>query len=397
MNAVSVISAGQCTTLGVGVDDLWHALKVGRTADGALDGNRLDGLARLRAPDVPALSTRASHEIRRLGRQHLLALSAIEDALSRTDISGLQPDRVALVVGTGYGSSGFAEEQLAAMHREGSRGVSPLFIPLTMPNTVAARLSIDHQFHGIVRTICNGCASGASAVALGLDLIRSGRADVVVAGGVDSLVDGIPFEGFARIGAMSPSARCRPFDRNRDGFVMGEGAAFVVLTRASDAGNHRCLGTILGYAENSDGYHLVSPEPGGERAAECVRLALKDANLSLGDVGYVNAHGTGTTLNDAAEASAIRSVFGGEQPAVSSVKGLSGHMIGCSGVVEVIATLRVLAERSIPPTWGLEEVDTSLGIDVVHTSARSGEFNIAVSNSFAFGGQNVAIVLGTSN
>ena len=283
---------------------------------------------------------------------------------------------------------------------QGLRGVSPLTIPMVMPSSVAAHLSLRFGFAGPCLTVSAACASGAAAIGEGVELLRRGAADVVLAGGVNSLVNYGAMCCFMRLDAMSRNTSCpglasRPFDTDRDGFVMGEGAGFVVLQRLGDvsASGPEPLGRVLGHASSADAHHLVAPSPDGEGAVRCMALALADAGVHPRDLAHVNAHGTSTVLNDRAEAAALTALFAGSCPPVTAVKGSTGHMIAGSGAVEAIVSLISLQHRLVPPVAGLRTIDPELDLDVVQGTPREGPPGYALSNSFGFGGANTALVL----
>jgi 3-oxoacyl-[acyl-carrier-protein] synthase II len=261
-------------------------------------------------------------------------------------------------------------------------------------------MSLRLGFEGPCLTVSAACASGAAAIGEGVELLRRGAADIVLAGGVDSLVGYGAMCCFIRLDAMSHNVACpklasRPFDADRDGFVMGEGAGFVVLQRLEDlsASGPEPLGLVLGHASTADAHHLVAPSPGGEGAARCMALALADAGVQPGDIAHVNAHGTSTVLNDRAEAAALRILFGASCPPVMAVKGSTGHMVGGSGAVEAIMSVISLRDQLVPPVAGLRTIDPDFDLDIVQDAPRRGKRGYALSNSFGFGGANTALVL----
>jgi 3-oxoacyl-[acyl-carrier-protein] synthase II len=271
---------------------------------------------------------------------------------------------------------------------------------MVMPSSAAAHLSLRLGFQGPSVTVSAACASGAAAIGEGVELLRRGAADVVLAGGVDSLVNYGAMCCFLRLDAMSRNVGCpelasRPFDRDRDGFVMGEGAGFVVLQRLEDVSPSAPgpLGLVLGHASTADAHHLVAPSPDGAGAVRCMELALADAGVQPRDLAHINAHGTSTVLNDRAEAAALTSLFAGSCPPVMAVKGSTGHMIAGSGAVEAIVSLLSLRHRLVPPVAGLRTVDPAFKLDIVQGKPRQGTPGYALSNSFGFGGANTALVL----
>jgi 3-oxoacyl-[acyl-carrier-protein] synthase II len=340
-----------------------------------------------------------STEARRLDRSHVLAIGAAVDALGQCGELPA-PARRAVVCGIGLGATATYEEQMSGLLERGVRGVSPLAVPVIMPSSVAAHLSLRLGLRGPCVTVSAACASGAAAIGEGVELLRRGAADVVLAGGVDSLVSYAAMSCFLRLDVMSrnvdrPELASRPFDIDRDGFVMGEGAGFVVLKRLEDvpASGPGPLGLILGHASSADAHHLVAPSPDGEGAARCMALALADADVHPNDLVHVNAHGTSTVLNDRAEAAALQALFGGACPPVTAVKGSTGHMIAGSGAVEAIVSLISLRHRAVPPVTGLRTIDPEFDLDVVHGTPRGQPAGCALSNSFGFGGTNTALVL----
>ncbi len=397
-----VVGAGLKTPAGNGVAELWENLCAGRPSAEVFEDDRLPpGTAALvsRVRGFDPASYLKPVEVRRLDRSHALAIGAAVDALSQCgDLP--PPARRAVVCGVGLGAASTYEEQTSRLLEGGVRGVNPLTIPMVMPSSVAAHLSLRFDFQGPCLTVSAACASGAAAIGEGVELLRRGAADVVLAGGVDSLVGYGAMCCFMRLDAMSRNVSCpelasRPFDRDRDGFVMGEGAGFVVLRRLEDvpASATTPLGLILGHASSADAHHLVAPSPGGEGALRCMTLALADAGVQARDVTHVNAHGTSTVLNDRAEGAALEALFKGSCPPVTAVKGSTGHLVGGSGAVEAIVTLISLRDRIAPPVAGLRAVDADINIDVVQDKPRRVDAGCALSNSFGFGGTNTSLVL----
>ena len=399
---VAVTGAGVKTPAGNCAGELWENLCAGRPSAEVFEDARLPPgtaalVCRVRGFDPASYLTPA--EVRRLDRSHALAIGAAADALDQC--AGLpEPARRAVVCGVGLGAASTYEEQTSGLLERGVRGVSPLTIPVVMPSSAAAHLSLRFGFQGPCVTVSAACASGAAAIGEGVELLRRGAADVVLAGGVDSLVGYGAMCCFIRLDAMSRNVGCpglasRPFDADRDGFVMGEGAGFVVLQRLEDVSpsGPGPLGLILGHASTADAHHLVAPSPGGEGAVRCMTLALADAGVRPGDIAHVNAHGTSTVLNDRAEAAALRTVFGDSCPPVMAVKGSTGHMVGGSGAVEAIVSLISLRERVVPPVAGLRAIGQDIGLDVVRDAPRPAGPGYALSNSFGFGGANTSLVL----
>jgi 3-oxoacyl-[acyl-carrier-protein] synthase II len=310
------------------------------------------------------------------------------------------PDRCAIVCGVGLGANAYHERQHEELLRDGLHALSPLTVPVVMPSSPAALLSLHLGFRGPVLTVSTACASGASAIGEGAALLRRDAADLVLAGGVDALLTYGVVCSFLRLDAMTRTvdgagAASRPFDADRDGFLLAEGAGFVVLQRLEDVADPAdVLGTVAGYGSCAEAHHLVAPEPGGAGALRCMRLALADAGLTPGDVNHVNAHGTSTRAGDLAEAAAVSALFGSGALPVTAVKGTTGHMIGGSGAVEAVVALRSLRTGEVPPVAGTTRVDPDIDLDVVLDRPRRIGPGYAVSNSFGFGGVNACLVLG---
>src|SRR5215831_13454615 len=399
---VAVIGAGVKTPAGNSVAELWANLCAGRPSAEVFEDRRLPPEAaalvcRARGFDPAAYLTPV--EVRRLDRSHALAIGAAADALGQCGELP-PPARRAVVCGIGLGAAATYEEQVSRLLGQGVRGVSPLTIPMVMPSSVAAHLSLRFGFEGPCVTVSAACASGAAAIGEGVELIRRGAADLVLAGGVDSLVNYGAMCCFMRLDAMSRNVGCpelasRPFDTGRDGFVMGEGAGFVVLQRPEDvaASGPGPLGLVFDDTSTADAHHLVAPSPDGAGAVRCMALALADADVQPCDLAHINAHGTSTVLNDRSEAAALTALFAGSCPPVTAVKGSTGHMIAGSGAVEAIVSLISLRHRLVPPVAGLRTMDPGFDLDVVQGAPRPGRPGYALSNSFGFGGANTALVL----
>jgi len=273
-------------------------------------------------------------------------------------------------------------------------------VPMMMPNAAAGHISIHFGFTGPAICISTACAAGTNAIGEGVRMIRDGSSDVVIAGATEAPVTPLTISAFARMGAMStrnndPEHASRPFDAGRDGFVIAEGAGFVVLETLEHALHRgaRVYGEVLGYGRNSDAHHITAPVPGGAGAAACMQLAIDDAGIATASITHVNAHGTSTPLNDAAEAEAIRKVFGGSPPPVTSTKGTTGHMIAGAGAVEAVISLLSIRDELVPPTANLEQLGDDIELDVVTGSPRSVPRGPVLSNSFGFGGHNATLIL----
>ncbi len=401
---VAVVGAGVKAPGGTTVDELWASLCAGRSTAAPYHDERWGPAPRLLACSVEGFDPAAyvtAAEARRMDRSHLLAIGAAQDAMD--GVVGAPrppPERCAVVCGVGYGVAALVEQQVTTLFDRGLRGISPLAIPMAMPSSVDAHLSLRFGFAGPCSTVSTACASGADAIGQGVELLRRGAADLVLAGGVDALLTYTIVSLFLRMEVMSanvarPERASRPFDVDRDGFVMGEGAGFVVLQRAEDAeaAGRDTLGLVTGYGACAEAHHLVAPDPDGAGARRAMALALDDAGTAPAAISHVNAHGTSTRLNDLTEARAVTAVFGEDAPPVTSVKGTTGHLIGGSGAVECIVGLRSLQERLVPPVAGLQTLDPEITLDVVQGAPRAIGPGPCLSSSFGFGGHDAVLVL----
>ncbi|SBT41759.1 beta-ketoacyl-[acyl-carrier-protein] synthase family protein [Micromonospora auratinigra] len=352
-------------------------------------------------PDFDAEPYLSVRELRQYDRAAFLAVAAATDAVAEAQLLPLAaPERVGVAVGVGAGGLTPAERVVREYGDRPAR-VPAFTVPRTMANAAAARISLRLGARGSALTYVTACASGSTAIGEAMRKIRSGELDVVVAGGTEASVSPVVVSSFARMGAMSrrsgdPAAASRPFDAARDGFVMGEGAAFLVLERHEHARARGVpiLGEVLGYGTNSDAYHVVAPRPDGAAAAECIRRALADAGLAPADVGHVNAHGTSTVQNDQAETLALLACFGDRPPPVTASKGVIGHLVGAAGAVEAVAALVAAGSGTVPPVANFTGGDEVTGrLDVVAGRPRQIPPGPALSNSFGFGGHNVSLVV----
>ena len=305
-------------------------------------------------------------------------------------------------IGTGMGS---AEELVFAydgMRARGLRAVSPLVVQMYMPNGAAAAVGLERKAKAGVSTLISACASGSEAIATAWRNIVLGEADIAICGGVETKIEAVPIAGFAQMRIVlsttndNPAGACRPFDRDRNGFVFGEGGALLVIETEDHAKSRgaNILARIMGASVTSDGYHIVAPDPNGAQAGHAITRAVQLAGLSPTDIDHINAHATGTSVGDVAEGKAINNAMGSHRPAVYAPKGALGHSVGAVGAVESILTCLALRDGVIPPTLNLENLDPEIDLDVVAGTPRTGDFRYAVNNSFGFGGHNVALAFG---
>ena len=401
---VAVTGVGLHTPAGAGLDANWTTMLAGRSAAGPITAFDATGLAvtfACEVRDFDPTSYLGPKESRRVDRGSQLGFAAAVDALADAGDPGADPARCAVVAGTGIGGLATLEQQLEIYRTKGPDRVSPFFVPMMMPNSTAGLIGIHLGWSGPMLCIATACAASANAIGEGTRLIRDETVDVVIAGGTEASLIAPSVAAFARMGALSkrnddPERASRPFDADRDGFVMGEGAAFLVLERydRAVARGARIYGEVAGYGVNSDAFHMTAPSEGGAGAAACMQLALADADLAADAIGHVNAHGTSTPLNDAAESAAIRKVFGEPGPPVTATKGVTGHLIGAAGAIEAIVALHAGREGVVPPVANHERLgDDVASIDVVAGEPRVVAPAPVLSNSFGFGGHNATLVL----
>jgi 3-oxoacyl-[acyl-carrier-protein] synthase II len=336
-------------------------------------------------------------ESRRTDRFAQFALAAAAIALEQSGSLTADPARRGVHIGTGVGGLNTLESQVVTFHEKGPRRVSPFLVPMMMANAAAAAVSMRHGWQGPCETTVTACASGTHSVTNGYRLIADGRCDAVLAGSAEAALTPVGIQGFKNMTALSSDGVSRPFDADRDGFVMAEGAGILVLEELEQARDRGAplLGEVLGGASTADAHHITAPSPGGAGAIRCMELALADAGLAPGDVAQINAHGTGTLLNDAAEAEAVSKVFGSPGPPMTSTKGVHGHALGAAGALEAAAILLSMEHGLIPPTFGCTTYDPSFPtLDLVRGEPREWEPGPTLSNSFGFGGHNGCLVIG---
>lgn len=400
---VAITGMGVKTPAGQDLSGFWTGLIGGRSVAAPITGLDVSELPVRIACQVQGFDPARyldAKEARRVDRVAQLGFAAAADALEDAGTMTVDPARCAVVAGTGIGGLGTQEAQERVFFQRGASRVSPFLVPMMMPNATAALISMQLGWTGSNTCIATACAAGAHAVGEGARLIRDGSADVVLAGGSEAPISPIALVAFSRMGALSnrqddPGRASRPFDVDRDGFVIGEGAAYVVLEPWDQAlaRQARIWGEVAGYGRNADAYHVTAPSPGGAGAAACIDLALRDAAVEPAAIGHVNAHGTSTPLNDAAEAEAIVKVFGEHAPPVTSIKGVTGHLVGAAGAAEAVAAVLALGNGVAPPTANHERTDPAIDIDVIAGEPRTIAARPVLSTSFGFGGHNAALIL----
>ena len=398
---VVVTGLGATTPLGGDVASTWEAMLAGKSGVSPLTQAWAEQLpvriAAQLAVDPSEVLDRV--KLRRLDRSEATALIAAHEAWNQSGLGStdLDKERLAVVMGSGIGGAQTLLNQDDILEASGPRKVSPHTVPMLMPNGPAAWVGLELGAKAGVHSPASACATGAEAIAWGLDIIRSGRADVVVAGGTEAVIHPLPIAGFAAMRAMStrnddPERASRPWDKNRDGFVLGEGAGAIVLERADHAaarGAH-VFARLAGAGMTSDGFDIVQPDPAGAGGARAIGLALRDSGLSASDIVHVNAHATSTPTGDMAEIIGLRSVLG-DHMVLTSTKSMTGHLLGASGALESIATILAIYHSVVPPTINLDDPEDGL-LDVAAHKARHMDIPAALNNSFGFGGHNAALI-----
>lgn len=346
----------------------------------------------------------AGKEVRRRDRYEQLATAAAQEAIQQAGLE-VSPDtlgRVGVIISSAIGGLNSFEEATNAVFQEGPRRVSPFIIPMLMSNGAAGLIAIDYGFRGPCFSVASACASGADGIGIAWTMLRAGTIDVAVAGGSEATISKVGVAAFDRVGAMSrkdqlPWQTPQPFDLNRDGLVMGEGAAVLIMERESyaRARGANILAELAGYAATADAFHITAPAEDGEGGSRAIHQALQSAGINLDEVSYINAHGTGTLLNDLAETRAIKSAFGSlsYQIPISSTKSMTGHMMGATGALEAIFCVQAIREHIIPPTINYQTPDPDCDLDYVPNVARQLPVKIAISNAFGFGGHNAVLVI----
>jgi 3-oxoacyl-[acyl-carrier-protein] synthase II len=391
---VAITGIGAVTPLGVGAPALHERWAAGESGIS-------DGLGR--CSDFEPTDHLTRRQARRSDRFTQLGLVAAAEAISQAGLDEAPYDRaeVGCVMGTGIGGLATIESEHNILREKGQGAVSPLCVPQMMANAAAGALAIEHDLRGQCFGTVSACAAGAHALGSAARMVQHGDAIACVAGGSEAAITDLAMAAFAEMGATSESGISRPFDRRRDGFVMGEGAGVMILEEAETAEQRGAtiLGYLTGYGATADAHHLTAPEPSGDGAARAIRKALADAGVEPGDLAYVNAHGTSTPLNDRSETEALKSALG-EQAArlpTSSTKSAIGHLLGAAGAVEGVATLQALRTKTAPPTLNYEEPDEGLDLDYVPGEAKALSLNgapaVGITNSFGFGGHNVVLCM----
>ena len=404
---VVVTGMGIVSPLGNDLATFWEALREGRSGVGPITGFDASNLssrigAEVKTAEELGPADFSGKDRRRRDRYTLHAILASDQAWAHSglDISKEDPDQCACIIGTGIGGIQTLEDGHGNFMNDGPRAISPLTIPKLIANMASGEVAIRLGLSGPNKSIVTACASGAQAIAEGVNLIRAGQADVVVAGGAEAPITPFAVAGFCAMKALSrrndePQRASRPFDAERDGFVISEGAGVVILESEEHAKARGAVihGEVVGFGETCDAYHITAPRPDGSGAASAMRLALKSSKLNPGDIHYFNAHGTSTKHNDAAETLALKTIFGDAMPPVSSTKSMHGHMLGAAGSAELIVCMLAIQHGVLPPNINYENPDPECMVNLIANTAREAKIDTAMSNSLGFGGHNASVIV----
>ena len=407
-NRVVITGIGAITPIGMGKDAFWDGLLAGKNGIGKITRFDAADYAAQIAGEVKDFDPTAyidKKESKRMDRYTQFAIAAAKMAFedAKLDLDKENKERIGTFVGTGIGGIETMHEQYKKLFDKGPSRISPFFIPMMIGNMAAGQISITLGLRGPSSCVVTACATGSNCIGDAFRVIQRGDADVMVAGGTEASISQAAVAGFCSMKALcmdhndDPEDGSRPFDKDRSGFVMGEGSGVVILEsleHAEKRGAH-IYAEVAGYGSNSDAYHITSPAPHGEMQAKCMQLAIDDAGLTAADVDYVNAHGTSTHLNDLGETEAIKAVFGDKAKdiCVSSIKSMTGHLLGAAGGVECIATALAVENDMVPPTINYDTPDEGLDLDYVPNKAKQKTVRAAISNSFGFGGHNACLLI----
>lgn len=405
-NRVVITGMGSITPVGNDVNTFWNSIKDGKCGiDKITAFDATDYKVKLAAEvkDFDVTKYIDKREARRLDKFSQFAMVAADEAMKDAGLTegSLNNERFGVIVGSGIGGIATIEEQHSKLMEKGPGRISPFFIPMIISNMAAGNIAIKYGAKGICTTVVTACATGTNAIGDAFHNIRNGISDVIIAGGAEASITPLSMAGFISLTALStstdPNRASIPFDKERDGFVMGEGAGIVVLESLEHAlkRNAKIYAEITGYGSTCDAYHITSPSPNGEGGARAMKIAIDDSGIKEEEISYINAHGTSTPYNDKFETAAIKTVFGDNayKIPVSSTKSMTGHLLGAAGAIEAIVCAKALEEGFLPPTVGYKVPDEECDLDCVPNVGRSAELKYAMSNSLGFGGHNATIVL----
>lgn len=403
---VVVTGMGVVSSLGIGVNTFWESIKSGKCG--------ISTIERIDVSDMPAkvgaeiknfnpsdfIDKKEAKRMDRFSQYAVVAAQlAVENA--KLDLDKINKERMGVIIGSGIGGIETLENQHSVLIEKGPGRVSPFFVPMMIPNMASGNVAIKSGAKGFCECVVTACASSTNSVGDAFKILQRGDADIIIAGGTEAPITRLTYAGFCANKALStnqdPLSCCRPFDLNRDGFIMGEGAGILILEEYHHAVNRgaEIIAEVVGYGCTDDAFHITAPAEGGEGGARCMKLALDDAGIKASDIGYINAHGTSTELNDKNETTAIKSIFGEQayKLAVSSSKSMTGHLLGGAGAIEAIVTALSLKEGFLPPTINYNTPDPECDLDYVPNVGRKADITYAMSNSFGFGGHNATLVL----
>jgi 3-oxoacyl-[acyl-carrier-protein] synthase II len=403
---VVVTGMAAISPLGASLEATWNAMLESKSGVGPItlfDASELASRIAGEALDFEPSNYFEPRDAKHLDRAGQMGVAAAIDAFAdaKLEKGSIDPTRAGVIFSSGIGGITTLEKQFELMFTRGPSRLSPYLIPMFVPNLIAGQISIRLELKGPSSCVLTACAASANAVGDGAELIRRGAADVVLAGGVEAGICRLAVGGFCSMKALStrndePEKACRPFDRNRDGFVIAEGAACLVLEEreAALARGARIYAEFLGYGLSSDAHHVTAPDPDGDGARRCMLAALEDAGIEPSDLGYINAHGTSTPYNDTTETKAIKNALGDAAYSVpvSSTKSMTGHLLGAAGALESAVSIMALQSKMLPPTINLEDPDPECDLDYVPLSARQADIDVVMSNSFGFGGHNACLI-----
>ena len=401
-NRVVITGEGSISPLGLSSKNLWNNLIHGKSGIKLIenfDTENFNVKIAGEITDFDPLTFFEHKESRKLDRYTMFAMIAADQAIRS---SGLDSSNVGVILGTGVGGMNTLEQEQSKLLKKGQRGVSPHFIPKMIPNIAGGQIAIKHGFHGPNFSLSTACSSASDAIGMAYRLIQSNQIHAMVCGGAEGGITALTLSGFSNMKALSknnknPQNACKPFDKNRDGFIMSEGSAMLVLESLDNAKKRgsTILAEIIGYGITNDAYHITQPHNEGVGATSAINLALKDGGINKDEVNYINAHGTSTYYNDMIETKAIKQVFGSDAKnlLVSSTKSMTGHMLGATGAIEAITCIYAMNHGIVPPTINYETPDPECDLNYVPNKSIESDLNITISNSFGFGGHNSVLAL----
>jgi 3-oxoacyl-[acyl-carrier-protein] synthase II len=403
---VVITGVGSISSLGIGAHKLWESIKEGKCGISTIERIDVSNLPVKVGAEVKDFNPEEfidKKEVKRTDRFAQFALAAAKMAVedSKLDLDKVNKDRMGVIIGSGVGGIETMLNQHSEFLDRGYRRVSPFVVPMMIPNMASGLVAIKFGAKGFNECTVTACASSTNSIGNSFKVIQRNDADIMIAGGAEACINGLTLAGFSASKAMTtndnPIEACRPFDLDRNGFVLGEGAGVLILEELEHALNRgaEIIAEIVGYGCTNDAYHMTAPAEGGEGAAKCMKLAIEDAGINTIDIGYINAHGTSTKANDKGETAAVKAVFGKHayELAISSTKSMTGHLLGASGAIEAIITSFALKEGFLPPTINYKTPDPECDLNYVPNIGKNANTTYALSNSFGFGGHNATLVL----